>query len=113
MSISLPWPDPVLSPNSRAHWSRRAKAVKAARTQAYWLAHMGMTDLPDGPVPVRVVFHPPDKRGRDLDNMLASCKAYLDGISDAYGVNDARFVLTLERGPVIKGGCVSVTIGIV
>ena len=110
-TVSLPWPDRVLSPNSRAHWSRRAKAVKAARTQAYWLAHMGMTELPDGPVPVRVVFHPPDKRHRDLDNCPSMCKAYLDGIADAYGVNDARFVLTLERGPVIKGGCVSVTIG--
>ena len=111
MSISLPWPDRVLSPNSRAHWSRRAKAVKAARTLAYWLAHMGMTDLPDGPVPVRVVFHPPDKRGRDLDNMLASCKAYLDGISDAYGINDNRFRPVPELGDVVKGGCVSVTIG--
>ena len=110
-TVSLPWPDRVLSPNSRAHWSRRAKAVKAARTQAYWLAHMGMIELPDGPVPVRVVFHPPDKRGRDLDNMLASCKVYLDGISDAYGVNDARFVLTLERGEPVKGGAVLMEIG--
>ena len=111
MSVLLPWPSAALSPNARSHWSVKSRAVKAARTQAYWLAHMGMTDLPDGPVPVRVVFHPPDKRGRDLDNMLASCKAYLDGISDAYGVNDARFVLTLERGPVIKGGCVNITLG--
>ena len=100
-----------MSPNSRAHWSRKAKAVKAARTQAYWLAHMGMAELPEGPIAVRVTFNPPDNRHRDTDNMLAMCKAYLDGISDAYGVNDARFVLTLERGPVIKGGCVSVTIG--
>jgi len=85
--------------------------VKAARSLAYWTAHVGMVDLPDGPIAVRLTFHPPDRRARDTDNMLAMCKAYLDGVSDAYGVNDSRFVLTLERGPVIKGGCVSVTIG--
>ena len=110
-TVSLPWPDKSLHPNARSHGAVKSRATKAARTQAYGLAHMGMGELPEGPIAVRIVFHPPDKRGRDLDNMLASCKAYLDGISDAYGVNDARFVLTLERGPVIKGGCVSVTIG--
>ena len=113
MTIILPWPDKVLSPNYRAHWAVKSRAVKAARSLSFWTAHVGMTDLPDGPVLVRVVFHPPDKRRRDLDNCLSMCKAYLDGCADAYGVNDNRFTLTLERGPVIKGGCVSVTIGIV
>jgi len=110
VSVLLPWPDRVMSPNSRAHWSRRAKAVKAARSLAYWTAHVGMDDAPDM-FALRITFHPPDNRARDIDNMLASCKAYLDGIADAYGVNDSGFVLTLERGPVIKGGCVNITLG--
>ena len=113
--ISLPWPDRAMSPNSRAHWSRKAKAVKAARALAGSVArierNMWAVDLPDGAIPVRLTFNPPDNRHRDTDNMLSMCKAYLDGIADAYGVNDNRFTLTLERGPVVKGGCVSVTIG--
>jgi crossover junction endodeoxyribonuclease RusA len=111
LMIKLAWPDKVLSPNARAHWAVKSRAVKAARSQAYWLAHMGMVELPDGPIAVRVTFHPPDKRHRDDDNMLASVKAYLDGISDAYGVNDSRFVLTIARGDPVRGGCVIVSIG--
>ena len=110
MTINLPWPSRVLSPNSRAHYHVKARATKAARTLAYWTAHTGMVDLPDGPIAVRVIFHPPDKRHRDDDNNLASCKAYLDGIADAYGVNDNRFALTLERGEPVKGGDVIVTL---
>jgi crossover junction endodeoxyribonuclease RusA len=70
-----------------------------------------MVDLPDGPIAVRLTFHPPDNRRRDIDNALSCCKAYLDGIADAYGVNDNRFTLTLERGAVVTGGCVSIVIG--
>lgn len=110
-TVSLPWPDKSLHPNARSHWAVKSRATKAARTQAYWLAHMGMTELPDGPIAVRIVFHPPDKRRRDVDGMLSACKAYLDGIADAYGVNDNRFRLTIERGEPVKGGCVNITLG--
>lgn len=109
--ISLPWPARELHPNSRSHWAVKSRATKAARTQAYWLAHMGMTDLTEGPIAVRIVFHPPDKRRRDLDGMLSACKAYLDGIADAHAVDDNRFRLTIERGEPVKGGCVNITLG--
>ena len=109
--ISLPWPAREMHPNSRAHWAVKSRATKASRTQAYWLAHMGMTELPDGPIAVRIVFHPPDNRRRDVDGMLSACKAYLDGCADAYGVDDNRFRLTIERGESVKGGCVNITLG--
>lgn len=38
-----------------------------------------------------VTFNPPDKRQRDRDNMIASVKAYQDGIADALGANDHTF----------------------
>jgi crossover junction endodeoxyribonuclease RusA len=34
---------------------------------------------------------PPDRRARDLDNMLASIKSGLDGLADALEANDRRF----------------------
>jgi crossover junction endodeoxyribonuclease RusA len=37
-------------------------------------------------------FYAPDKRRRDDDNMIASFKAGRDGIADALGVDDHRFI---------------------
>ena len=38
ISVELPWPDKLLSPNARPHWSRKARAVKAAKHDAGWAA---------------------------------------------------------------------------
>jgi crossover junction endodeoxyribonuclease RusA len=37
-------------------------------------------------------FYPPDRRPRDDDNMVASFKAGRDGIAQAMGINDKRFI---------------------
>ena len=63
-------------------------------------------------VPLVLTFCPPDRRARDLDGLLSSCKASLDGVAHALGVNDARFEpLTLRRGRVVKGGVVVLEVG--
>jgi crossover junction endodeoxyribonuclease RusA len=64
----------------------------------------------DGPVALRVTFHAPDKRGRDRDNCIAACKAYMDGMADGLGVDDVRFEPTYAWGEPIKGGAVVVTL---
>lgn len=57
-------------------------------------------------------FLPPDRRRRDMDNLLASCKGLLDGIADALGVDDSRFAITLAlTSEPVKFGGVRVTIG--
>ena len=38
MNIELPYPDKALSPNSRCHWSQKAKAAKKARSDAFVIA---------------------------------------------------------------------------
>ena len=64
----------------------------------------------DGTVFVTIAFHPPDKRRRDKDNMIAAFKSGQDGIADAIQVDDGDwFVSHVIREPV-KGGCVEVTI---
>ena len=62
---------------------------------------------PAGTLALVVTFHAPDKRRRDLDNLLASMKADFDGLSQALGVDDQLFnPLTLRRGEQVKGGAV-------
>lgn len=93
--LVLPWPSRDLHPNSRNHWSLRAKAAKAARYQAGLLALQAGWQgrvLPEGRLHVWIDAYPPDRRRRDADGLLSSCKAALDGIADVIGVDDRRFV---------------------
>lgn len=101
--IDLPWPNKALSPNARTHWAPKASATKKHRDWARWAAQ------PFGPIEaeqlsVTVIFFPPDNRRRDDDNMLASIKAFRDGISDALQVDDSKWVTKIQRGPKIQHG---------
>lgn len=97
-SVTLPWPAKELSPNARVHWGAKSRAKAAARDYA---GKATLADIPpatrqaiahgDDPIPMKVVFYPPDKRRRDDDNMVGSFKSLRDGIADALGVDDRRF----------------------
>lgn len=66
-----------------------------------------MPNLHEGDISVVITFCPPTKRHFDLDNLLSRCKGLLDGLADAWGVNDVRFrPVTIDIGDVIKGGSV-------
>lgn len=109
-SVTFPWPPRELSPNSRCHWARKAKAAKAYRLDCFYLAkEAGVTAPAEGPISLRIEFVPPDRRGRDIDNMLASIKSGLDGLAQALTVNDKRFTLALSVADSI-GGMVKVSI---
>lgn len=91
ISLILPWPDPKLSPNARIHYREKAAHVKSARRIGFFLAkEQPQIDLSVGPLLLRLIFRPPSGRRRDADNLLASCKAYLDGIFDALCIDDCR-----------------------
>lgn len=112
--IEIPWPPKELSPNARVHFQTRASHAKSYREYVYWVTRMA-PDVPavgsEGEITLRLDFHPPDARKRDLDNMLASIKNGLDGLADALCVNDQRFALHLYRKDPIKGGKIIVSIG--
>lgn len=114
-TIKLDWPSRKLSPNARTHWAALAGAKRVYRNNCTWLAKAAILQqgqpLATIPLPVLVTFNPPDKRGRDTDNMLASVKAGLDGVADAIGIDDKHWVLTIARGEPVKGGRVVVQIG--
>src|SRR3546814_6998008 len=58
----------------------------------------------DGPMALRIEFYPPDKRRRDLDNMLASFKYGIDAVAEAMGVDDSLFEFRLCRCAPKKRG---------
>lgn len=103
--ICLPWPSNKLSPNGRLHWAVVAKAKKAARQEAWALTKASKAKPA---VSLHLTFCPPDRRRYDIDGLLSRCKAYLDGIADAWGVDDNTFRLSMERGEVVPGGRVIV-----
>ena len=100
ITIELPFPDRVLSPNSRKHWTVKAKAAKAARKLAYWIVWEEWKF--EGVFKdIRCIwtFHQPkDKRRRwDDDNLVAAMKSARDGVCDALGIDDSQIKETVSR----------------
>ncbi len=62
-----------------------------------------------GDIPVRVRFVPPDRRS-DRVNFANRMKPYFDGIADALGVNDVRFLPSYEFAEPEKPGRVEVVL---
>lgn len=113
MRIKFPWPHKDLSPNGRKHRMEVARLKKRAKSDAFFeaSAHEDCRAFRGASgVHVDLVFLPPDRRKRDLDNMLGSCKAMLDGLSEAIGVDDSTWSLSLCRGDAVSGGAVVVTV---
>ena len=115
IELTLPWPPKDLSPNARIHWSKRAKAAKAYRAECaiQCMTHRWGYELAksyhEGRLHLWIDFYPPDRRHRDDDNMIAAFKSGRDGLADALGINDRRFVCH----PFVKdqiGGMVKVRI---
>ena len=92
VTITLPIPDRILSPNARPHWAAKAKRTKAPR----WMAEQEARAVrgADWPWPfarVSLMCYWPTLRFWDDDNISGACKAYRDGVADAGLVtNDKR-----------------------
>ena len=109
--IILQWPSSDLSPNSRCHWAKKAKAAKAARQAAGWATKAaGVRIKGSGAIDLHILFYPPNKRRFDLDGLLSRLKSSLDGVADALNVDDNRFTLMIERREAVKGGEVRIRI---
>jgi crossover junction endodeoxyribonuclease RusA len=115
ITITLPWPDPRLSPNARSHWAvvANCKANQRAEAKALTLEALGGETFDPRPYEIKVelIFLRPQNRKYDKDNLQARMKAALDGIADALQVNDNRFDPRTRIGEVVKGGQVVVRIG--
>lgn len=90
--VDLPHPPRELRPNGRVHWAAKARAVRHARAAAMQMALARMLRLHlERFLPGSYTLHWYYKGiAPDADNCLASCKAYLDGCCDAFGVDDRQ-----------------------
>lgn len=85
LTITMPLPTRVLSPNGRSHWSVKAKAVKTARNTAHMLARqqLGGIHPKHKCATTQIEWHSKTKMHPDPDGALSSCKSAIDGIADA------------------------------
>jgi len=104
LQIVLPWPDSRLMPNRKngRHWGATAEAKVRSRTDGLYQAMYALKGnqfKPGDRIPTRITFVAPNKRKRDLDNLLGAMKHALDGIAMYLEVDDSRFrPLILDDG---------------
>ena len=75
-----------LSPNRlrSVHWSVRSKVSKIAREEVAWLAkEQWHDDKPMMKARISYEFLLKNRRKHDVDNLLAACKPFIDGLIDA------------------------------
>lgn len=103
--LTLPWYPKELAPNARVHRMVKAKAAKQYRLACYAIAKQ----YPAMQGHLMILFYPPNRQARDLDNCLAAIKSGLDGVADAWDINDKLFrPLTIDFADEI-GGMIQIT----
>lgn len=108
--VAFPWPPSILSPNARAHWAAKNRAVKLYRADCAWLTKAaGLRVDWAGTVHAWITFYPPDRRHRDDDNCIGAFKHGRDGVAQALGIDDNRLrIHPFLSDQVVKGGSVVV-----
>jgi hypothetical protein len=100
----------MLTGNTRRDWYVIAPVIKKHREWARLatLAAGGSVEAA-GDIRVIATFYPPHRRGDRVSypNLL---KPYWDGIADALGVNDSRFLPSYLFAEPVKGGRVTVVL---
>jgi len=98
MRITLPIPDREVSPNASRGQSRwaaisKSKKVKLHRDRARveTIIAKQAIDCDTMPVGYSLAHFFPTMAFRDEDNADGACKAYRDGICDAFGMSDKNF----------------------
>lgn len=111
LHLMLPWPDMILMPNKHVHWSKKNRARITGREAGYYIAlEKGVKLDPEKKYRVDLVFCPPDRRTRDLDNLVSSMKSTLDGVCRGLGIDDKMIRPLPDWGPQVEGGKVEITI---
>jgi hypothetical protein len=109
--IELPWPPASLSGHNKGHWHAKSGIVAKHREWARRATLAVAVDCTEvGDIRVSVTFYPPDRRG-DRVNYPNRMKPYFDGIADALGVNDSRFLPSYHFAEPVKNPRVVVSIG--
>lgn len=109
MILTLPWPPSVnhywRTVNGRPIISKAGREYREAVRSCAW----GAGNMGDARLSVAIAASPPDRRRRDLDNVL---KALLDAMQHAGVYDDDSQIdkLTITRAKQTNGGAVAVKI---
>jgi Holliday junction resolvase RusA-like endonuclease len=97
-------PDPALNPNKRLHYMAIYAAKRNAKDGAIALVlEQGRPAVPYERAHITITWVAKDKRRRDVDNLFASMKGYIDGLVEAELIEDddamhVSYTLRYERG---------------
>jgi hypothetical protein len=106
--IEFDIPSKKLSPNKKNgksyHAYRETKDIAQALARSITLSVMARQGRPELiPKTLRITFIHPTRHNRDLDNSLASCKAHIDGMCQALGIDDGCFTAMIITKEYQKG----------
>lgn len=113
MTLVLPWPPSVNSYYRSVNKGALAGRVLISQAGRDYrravedlIGRRGLDTL-TGRLAVEIEAFPPDRRRRDLDNLL---KGLLDSLVHSQAILDDHLIdeLTIRRGPICKGGRVTV-----
>ena len=113
MRVELPFPPAILSghANGNGRWKKISETKRFRQLARQAVIEYGGMELPEtGDVSLRLTFIPPDRRGDRL-NYVNRCKSIVDGVADGLGINDRRFLPSIEYREPKKPGCVIVEVG--
>lgn len=115
LTFELPYP-----PSTNTYWRRvgnrtllsRAARKFRKRVADLWLIQKTVFQrkgLGRTPVAVELIVHPPDRRKRDIDNLI---KPVLDAIQAAGVIEDDSQValISIRRSTIVPGGLTEITI---
>jgi len=97
-------PHSDLNPNKRLHYMKVYQAKRDAKDEAMILAlAQGRPEKPYQKAHITITWVAKDKRRRDVDNMFASMKSYIDGLVDVGLLADdsashVSYTLNYQRG---------------
>lgn len=111
VGIVLPWPPAELSGHNNGNKFAKNNIIKKHRREAFEATKKARIMPPaKGDILICVDFYPPNNLS-DRINYWNRCKPYFDGMADAMGVNDKRFMPAGYRiRENIDGGRVDITV---
>ena len=99
-------PNPLLNPNKRLHYYKLAEAKRNAKEEMMWraLEQVKKPYYPFKKAHITITWVAKDKIRRDMDNLFASMKPYIDGLVASEILEDdsadsvSSYELNYERG---------------
>jgi hypothetical protein len=108
--VTIHWAKTLtIGDNKHHHPMKRARLTKIERTYACMLVKSMAGKLPPLPLAIHCIRLVPNLSGTDEHNVKSACKAIIDGIGDAYGVNDSQFKVTEAKAHGQSGAIIHIT----